>query len=168
MVSLLLWYKDSVAYIWLCSLHPHDLFWFLFLFSHLQNQILQILKSISWINTVKFTHTATSIKQLHVLKGHIFLVLSLKISCELNFRYWLSSLGTSVSSRKILFKLFGFPIFWHWAYWWRFIQETCPVHYIIYMYSQTYRNGHLLITVTFVLSRCILLYILIRYSGHHF
>ena len=32
------------------------------------------------------------------------------------------------------------------------------------MYSQTCRNGHLLITITFVLSRCIL----IRYSGHLF
>jgi heme A synthase len=29
-------------------------------------------------------------------------------------------------------------------------------------------NGHLLITVTFVLSLCILLYILIQYSGHLF
>jgi hypothetical protein len=29
-------------------------------------------------------------------------------------------------------------------------------------------NGHLLITVTFVLSWCILLYILIQYSGHLF
>ena len=29
-------------------------------------------------------------------------------------------------------------------------------------------NGHLLITVTFVLSRCILLYIFIRFSGHLF
>ena len=36
------------------------------------------------------------------------------------------------------------------------------------IYSQTCRNGHLLITVTFVLSLCILLYILIRYSGHLF
>jgi hypothetical protein len=36
------------------------------------------------------------------------------------------------------------------------------------MYSQTCRNGHLGIMVTFVLSRCILLYILIRYSGHLF
>ena len=29
-------------------------------------------------------------------------------------------------------------------------------------------SGHLLITVTFVLSRCVLLYILIQYSGHLF
>ena len=35
-----------------------------------------------------------------------------------------------------------------------------------YNYSQTCRNGHLCIMVTFVLSRCVLLYILIRYSGH--
>jgi hypothetical protein len=49
-------------------------------------------------------------------------------------------------------------------------------HYINYIhvcnnqciYSQTCRNGHLLIKVTFVLSRCILLYISIRYSGHLF
>ena len=35
-------------------------------------------------------------------------------------------------------------------------------------YSQTCLNGHLLIAVTFVFSWCILLYILIRYSGHLF
>jgi hypothetical protein len=38
---------------------------------------------------------------------------------------------------------------------------------IAHLQSPLY-NGHLLITVTFVLSRCILLYILIRYSGHLF
>ena len=32
----------------------------------------------------------------------------------------------------------------------------------------TCRNGHLLVSVTFLLSLCILLYILIRYSGHLF
>jgi hypothetical protein len=41
---------------------------------------------------------------------------------------------------------------------------------IVCIYSQTCtcRIGHLLITVTFVLSLSILLYILIRYSGHLF
>ena len=34
--------------------------------------------------TVKFTHAVTSIKQSPVLKGHIFLVLSKKISYELS------------------------------------------------------------------------------------
>jgi hypothetical protein len=34
--------------------------------------------------TVKFTHEVTSIKQSPVLKGHIFLVLSKKISYELS------------------------------------------------------------------------------------
>jgi superfamily I DNA and/or RNA helicase len=41
-----------------------------------------ILFSIMLVNKVKPAHAVTSIKQSPVLKGHIFLVLSLKISFE--------------------------------------------------------------------------------------
>jgi hypothetical protein len=39
---------------------------------------------IIYLYTVKPAHAVTSIKQSSVLKGHLFLVLTLKISYELN------------------------------------------------------------------------------------
>jgi len=42
------------------------------------------LKSPFFTDTVKFVHAATPIKESPVLKGHLFLVLTQKISCELN------------------------------------------------------------------------------------
>jgi hypothetical protein len=47
------------------------------------NDILLLL-SVKAVKTIRFAHAVTSIMQSPVLKGHIFIVLSLKISCELN------------------------------------------------------------------------------------
>jgi hypothetical protein len=50
----------------------------------------------------------------------------------------------------------------------KFVSDLRQVGLHYNITSRTCRSGHLLITVTFVLSLCILLYILIRYSGHLF
>jgi len=50
------------------------------LIKHIHGDLLVTGKLV--INTVNHVHAVTSIKQLSVLKGHLFLVLSLEISYE--------------------------------------------------------------------------------------
>ena len=91
--SQILKYFIEMSYTWKwfgSMTTTHNLPFFTFIISASKRQTKFLLlkmggRSIQSLQyTVKFAHAVTSIKQSPVLKGHLFVVLSYKISYELN------------------------------------------------------------------------------------